>query len=281
MMRHPPPFSGRREASRGLTFITAFAVMFTALGSSAQPADDELSRLQTENAALRQQVTVLQEELAALRTQFAELSRDNNQLETQAQQLENQAEQLEEQTQQLRTLAGVTTDGQIVAEQATRIKQITDQKTNQTVVRFGPEPLDLVGSPGEVFFSVVYARTADAPDAAVESVSVFIQTAKTRRIFQDRDKIDFVIDGGEALLLAPTGYDITTRRTGLAGKSRSERSDETVTFTFDRATFGQLAGAKSLTIEAGNVTLTFDRDGLAALRALDLRLAEGSPAAAD
>lgn len=267
MMRHSPPFSGRREASRGLTFLAAIAVMFTALGSSAQPADDELSRLQTENAALRQQVAVLQEELAALRTQLAELSRDNNQLETQAQ--------------QLRTLAGVTTDGQIVAEQATRIKQNTDQKTNQTVVRFGPEPLDLVGSPGEVFFSVVYARTVDAPDAAVESVSVFIQTAKTRRIFQDRDKIDFVIDGGEALLLAPTGYDITTRRTGLAGKSRSERSDETVTFTFDRATFGQLAGAKSLTIEAGNVTLTFDRDGLAALRALDLRLAEGSPAAAD
>ena len=272
MKLHQPPLSGSDHTSRGFLRICSLAALvLLAPTGSAQTDAEELARLRAENQALREQVAQLTEELDALRGRLAESQRDRRDLETQTDQLEAQAEQLRE-------IAGVTTDGRLDAEQAQRIRQQTDPQTQRTRVSFGPEPLDVEGSPGEVFFSVVYSHHADVtPTSAVETVGFFIQTANAARIFGGPDPVHLLVDG-ESLSITPSDYEVQSRRTGLAGKSRSQRNHETVTLRLDRATLARLAAATSLSVRAGRATLTFDRDDLAALRAIHSRLvAEPTP----
>ncbi|MEM7627347.1 MAG: hypothetical protein AAF333_17255 [Planctomycetota bacterium] len=269
--RRLPPWSGRRAASRVAGAAVGLALLLFACNGLAETVDDELTRLRAENAALLERIAVLHEELAALRAELAAIRQDKDQLADQTRQLKAQTQQLEEETEQLQELAGVATDGHVEAEQATRIKQDTDKKAGQTVVSFGPEPLDVEGSPGEVFFSVVYGQPQGAGPEAVESVNFYFQTVRTNGIFQDRATIDFLIDG-EPLRLTPADYDIQTRRTGITGKARVERSNETVTLWLDRPTLARLATARSLAVTTETVTITFDRDDRAALRALQSRL---------
>lgn len=248
--------------------LTALLLCFTA-AAHGETNHAELERLRTENAALRDRIEALEAERQALRGELAELRQDNSRLE-------NQAEVLEQQTDELQALAGLSTDDEAAAEQNARIQRADDKKNGRTVVTFGPEPLEAQGSPGQTYFSVVFSHPVDGRPADAETVSLFIQTQRAGRNFDNRDSVTFLLDG-EPLELTVDGYDVDARRSGIAGKTRNDRSDETLTFRLDRETFEHLSAAGSLAVTAGRVTLTFDRDDRAALRAMHRRLSGETP----
>lgn len=245
---------------------------------AAETADDEISRLKAENAALREQINELQKELTALRDQLAALSDNNEQLETQTKQLESQTLELEAQAQELQELAGISTDQRIEAEQTARIKQTVNAQTQENVVSFGPEPLDVEGSPGDGYFSVVFRYPQDASPAVVEQVEFYLLTAHAGRYFKGTDPVAFIVNG-QRQEWAPEDYEIKARRSGMPGKPRMDRSDEKVVFRLDREQFAQLSDAVSLSVRRGTLQLMFDRDDLAALRALQRRLSLETPLA--
>ncbi|MEO1237220.1 MAG: hypothetical protein AAFX76_10575 [Planctomycetota bacterium] len=207
------------------------------------------------------------DQVETLRDRVAELEAANDQLTDRARLLRQEGETL-------RQLAGVATDQDVVAQQDARLRERYDKRADRSTLTFGPEPLSAHGSPGNFFVSVVAGQRGPLPLAAggepVE-VSLFIQTDRADAVFGDREAVRFEFDG-RPLDLPITGYDVSRIRTGLAGKNATKRFSETVTLRTDPGTLARLGEARTLAVTAGHVTLTFERDARAGLRAVSARL---------
>ncbi len=231
--------------------------------SESQALIEEVERLSTENQQLQAQVETLAAELEALRQELAALQKNNAELTSETQ-------VLEQQTVELQVMAGVATDDRVLAAQAERIRSVYDAEQDRTVVTFGAEPLDVEGNPGDFYFSVVYAHPGEAASSA-ETATLYLQTYRAGRLFEKREAVAFQING-EPTALPITSLDLKPRRAGLPGKTRIDRSDETVEIQVSRETLATLGEARSLSVHEGRTVITFDQNDLAALRAVARRM---------
>ena len=237
-------------------------IAFSPLHAAA--ADDEIKRLTAENEQLREQIQELTAEIETLRQALAALQKDNTELEQETQVLEQQANELQAQ-------ATAATTAHALAAQADRIQVAYDNKTERTTVTCGAEVLDAQGIAGYLYFSIVYSYPGAEP-TAVDSATLFLQNYRSGRLFDESDAVEFVVDD-EPMLLPIADYDLTPRKGGLTGRTRTDRSDEIVELKVDRETLTQLGEAGSLVIREGRTVVTFDQDDLAAMRAVALRMA--------
>ncbi|MEO0514729.1 MAG: cell division protein ZapB [Planctomycetota bacterium] len=219
--------------------------------------------MSAENQQLQSQVELLTTELQTLRQELAALKKNNVELANETQVLEQQATELQ-------AMAGVATDDRVFAAQAERVRSAYDPEKDRTVVTFGAEPLEVDGNPGDFYFSVLYAHPGQAT-ASVQTATLYLQTYRAGRLFHKRDVVEFQING-EPTALPITGFDLKPRRTGLPGKTRIDRSDETVEIQVSREVLATLGEARSLSVRVGRTVLTFDQDDIAALRAVARRM---------
>ncbi|MEM1108740.1 MAG: hypothetical protein AAGH99_08625 [Planctomycetota bacterium] len=245
-------------------------------GSEAEntPGENDLSQLIEENQRLREQVVTLTAELEALRQELARLREHNAELTEETTTLEQEATTLQ-------ALAEATDDDRVFREQAQRIKQAYNPQNDRTIATFGLEELDAQGSAGTFYFAIAYHYSGqpialppilEGSAPRTDKATLTIQTYRAGRLFQNKDKVRFIADG-EPIMLRVVGYDITPRRAGQPGRTRIDRSDESVELEVDRLTLATLGGALELKIEAGRAELAFDRDDLAAVRAVARRMA--------
>ena len=256
MTRHLDKLLSRDAARRyrALLGAAALGLVCAAPRVSAEPPADEIARLREENRALRQETADLRARVGALTAELETLRKGRADLAAR-----NQA--LEEQTQTLQTLAGVATDQDIQAQHRARIRQTRDDQAQDTAVSFGPEPLEIEGTSGDVYFSVSFTQ---APGEPPPHFVLTLQALRTGRHFEGRETVEFVVDG-QALALAPESYRFTSRR---SGRKRLDISDEVVAFRLDRSVFERLASAQELVVRSGRLEASFDRDDRAALRAV-------------
>lgn len=234
-----------------------------ALPTAAQADEGEVLRLTAENQQLREQIDALTAELDALRQTLAALQQDHVELTEETEQLEKQAAR-----QQVPPAPFI--QDRAMAIQADRVRGKYDQDGDRTVVTFGPEELEVESNPGTFYFSVVFSHDGREP-AAVDQATLYLQTFRAGRLFHQQETAEFQVDG-EPELIAITGYDLKARKTGAAGRTRTDRSDEVVEFKLDRAALARLGDAKRLTVDLGRGLVRFDQDDLAALRAVAQRM---------
>ncbi|MEM9914570.1 MAG: hypothetical protein AAF911_06395 [Planctomycetota bacterium] len=237
-------------------------IAFSPLHAGA--ADDEIKRLTAENEQLREQIQELTAELETLRQALAALQKDNTELEQETQVLEQQANELQAQA------TAATTDHALAA-QAERIQVAYDKKKERTTVTFGAEVLEAQGIAGDLYFSIVYSYPGAEP-TAVESATLFLQNYRSGRLFDETDAVEFFVDD-EPMSLPIADYDLTPRKGGLTGRTRTDRSDEIVHLKVDRAILQRLGEARTLTYRKGRAVVMFDQDDLAAMRAMAQRMA--------
>ncbi|MEM8738444.1 MAG: hypothetical protein AAGG38_08215 [Planctomycetota bacterium] len=204
------------------------------------------------------------DEMAALRSRVAELEQSNAELSDRTQALKQEG-------QALQALAGVATDQDVVDEQNARIRQNYDRRADRTKLTFGPEELTSEGSPGTFYVSVVASHPGTAAPADAVDVSLFLQSDRANTVFRELSELTFLVNGRPEVF-AVENHDISYSRTGLTGKNASRRSRETVTLRPDVAALARLGEARTLTLSADGVTLTFERDARAGLRATAGRL---------
>lgn len=230
---------------------------------AAEPADHEAEQreLRKANETLTRQVAELQALVETLRAEITDLKRENARIAA-------ASETLEEQQAELKARADAAAEADPdAAAQSERLTSVYEEDGDRTVTTFGPEPVDAEGSPGAFHFSVVFAHPGRA-SAPTDQATLFIQTSRAGRVFHGREAARFEIDD-EALTLPIDDVRVNDRR---FGRSRSDRSDETVRLPVDRATLMRLGRSRSLVLREGRTLVTFDRDDRAALRAAALRM---------
>lgn len=227
-----------------------------------EPADREaeLRELREANQALTQQVAELQAVIESLRAELSVLKQANRSITAESQELQAQTIELKAEV----DAAAIDEDAEA---QAARLVSEYDAEADRTVWTFGPEPIEAEGSPGAFHFSVVFAHPGEV-FAAVDQATLFIQTARAGRVFHDQSEADFEVDG-EVLTIPIADVQVNNRR---MGRSRSDRSDETVRLLLDRQTLVRLGQSKALVLREGRTVVTFDRDDRAALRAIAKRM---------
>lgn len=249
----------------GLVLLACVWVM-PAPAQEADPDQDlakELERLYAENERLQDQVDALSAQVDEFRHELAKLRLDNAELAEQVEVSEQMAAEQQAQP------APVIEDRALVI-QAERVRGEYNEDRDRTVVTFGPEELEIEGNPGKFYFSIVYSHAGREP-MAVDQATLFLQTFRAGRLFNGQDAAEFHIDG-EPEQLTITGFDLTPRKTGMAGRTRSDRSDEVVELKLARETLARLGDARSLSVHEGRATVTFNQDDLAAIRAVAQRM---------
>lgn len=239
------------------------------MSAPAQEADsnqdlvEEIEKLSAENERLQGQVDALSAQVDAFRRELEKLRLDNAELAEQVEVSEQMAAEQQAQP------APVIEDRALMI-QAERIGEAYDEGRDRTVVSFGPQELEVEGNPGSFYFSIVYSHAGREP-VAVDQVTLFLQTFRAGRLFNGQDAAEFRIDG-EPERLTITGFDLTPRKSGIAGRTRSDRSDEVVELKLDRQALARLGEARRLSVHEGRAVVTFSQDDLAAIRAVAQRM---------
>jgi len=232
---------------------------------AAQTPGDDVERLTRENQQLREQIAALTAELETLRQEMASLQTDNVELTQEAESLEQQVIEQQTPVPPIRVV-----EDRAVSIQAQRIQSQYDAGQDQTTVRFGPEELEVAGSPGSFYFSIAYTHAGAEPRPANEA-TLFLQAYRAGRPFDRPDVVQFEVDG-EPETLSVAGYELTPRKAGLSGRTRVDRSDEIVIFELTRDDLAWLGEARSLSATTGRAIIQFDEDDLAAMRAVAQRM---------
>ena len=125
------------------------------------------------------------------------------------------------------------------------------------------------------YLSLTYTTSTPAPGSAHTAgpVTGHLQTRYSGGVHAGKDLV-FVLDG-EAMPVAVTGYRVTGRQTGVAGKRRTDKSDEHLSFTLTPEQLRRVARAVDAEGRLGNVTFRLSRDDIAMFTAVQARIEKG------
>ncbi|MBI1335594.1 MAG: hypothetical protein GC164_01375 [Phycisphaera sp.] len=227
-----------------LKFVFVLAMVFT-LTHTTRADVSEVESLRAENAQLKARVAELEKELARARQTSTELAQ----------------------------LAGVETPDESEQTLEARVKEVVDEKTGQTVMRTILSEFKTENSRGKHFLSLEFVKPASGDGKSVDgSIEARILTGATGSQYMQADHITITADG-QAYDLPITSYDRTLRRAGDM-RRRIDISDEELTFTLPGDVLEKLVKSSTLEGTLGNTKLTFTRDQILLMRAMQVRKAD-------
>jgi hypothetical protein len=178
------------------------------------------------------------------------------------------------QNEHLTELAGVTPEGERVASAEARIT--TETADGETFVRSQPVKLRMLsGSRADHYLTLAYSYPAGEKPGPSTPLTGYLQTAFSGSLYSHADALVITLDGDRTVSLPVTDYDRNHRQTGVAGKRRLDKSDETVTFLVTPEALAQLAAATTATGRIGDAAFEISREQLALFLAMQKRLEMG------
>ncbi len=257
MKPHNPPASFR---SLGRVLLAIGITLAWSTSIAAQDVD-----------VLQARVAELEARLADREARIAELEAELATLRQRQTQVTQREAQLDQRERNLETMAGAVTTGALAEQFLSQVKVEYDDRRDRTVVSAGPVWFENETLVGDFAASAVYSVPGDTAAGTPESVSLFIQGEFSGRQFESLQTMTFEV-AGEELVLPVADYRQTRKRSGLSGKNRANKGDETLTFVVDVPTLRRLAEATSLVTQTHEGPLTWSRQQRALLRALLVRM---------